>query len=256
MDFDPGYGHEPFATLVAAAPGATVYRRDRFRTEWGPIFHRGRLDGSARVLVIGQDPAAHETIARRVLCGHAGHRVQGFLAKAGVTDSYVIVNVFLYALYDLDALTISPAMQAERFRWIDAIRDTSPIEVVITFGSVAATLWASYLADREPDPAPVHARALHPSARLPEATHLANWRAALATVRAGLVTPDRPPRGTYGDAFTDADVADIPAADLPPGLPAWMRSAETWAVRGDGHDDAPKASRMTVTVPAAHRVDR
>lgn len=113
MEFDPGYGHEPFASLVHGVPGLSVYRRQRFRTEWGPVFHRGRLDGSARVLVIGQDPAAHETIARRVLCGHAGHRVQGFLHKAGIDRSYVIINAFAYSLYQPDALTISPAMRED-----------------------------------------------------------------------------------------------------------------------------------------------
>lgn len=105
------------------------------------MFHRGRLDGSARVLVIGQDPAAHETIARRVLCGHAGHRVQGFLRKAGIDRSYVIINAFAYSLYQPDALTISPAMREDRFRWIAAILETSPVEVTVTFGAVAARLW-------------------------------------------------------------------------------------------------------------------
>ena len=60
--FDPGY-HRRYATLVRDYPGEDVYLADSFRTEWGPIFHRGRLDGSACVLIIGQDPATHETIA-------------------------------------------------------------------------------------------------------------------------------------------------------------------------------------------------
>ena len=50
-------------------PEAEVYVPDQFRVEWGPIFHRGRLDGSARVLVIGQNSAQRETIVRRVLVG-------------------------------------------------------------------------------------------------------------------------------------------------------------------------------------------
>ena len=54
--FDPGYGEEPFRGLVAAYPANPAYEPRGFRLEWGPIFHRGRLDGSARVLVIGQDP--------------------------------------------------------------------------------------------------------------------------------------------------------------------------------------------------------
>lgn len=256
MEFDPGYGQPPFADLVTATPGGNVYRKQRFRTEWGPVFHRGRLDGTARVLVIGQDPAAHETVARRVLCGHAGHRVQGFLHKAGIDRSYVIINTFLYALHDLDAVTISAAMRAERFRWIDAILASSTVEVVITFGAVAGRLWDDWMADRAPAAPPTHARALHPSARLPEAVHLANWNAALQVARAGLATPDRPGAGSYGTSFTAADVRDIPAVDLPPGLPDWMRKAETWAVRGAATAAAPKAARLTVTVPPPDRVVR
>ncbi|MCY7365706.1 MAG: hypothetical protein LH469_10435 [Frankiaceae bacterium] len=52
--FDDGYGREPFRSLVEQYPGEDVYRPQDFRTEWGPVFHRGRLDGTARVLVIGQ----------------------------------------------------------------------------------------------------------------------------------------------------------------------------------------------------------
>ncbi len=54
--FDPGYADEPFHSLVRDYPDATAYPTKDFRVEWGPVFHRGRLDGSARVLLIGQDP--------------------------------------------------------------------------------------------------------------------------------------------------------------------------------------------------------
>src|SRR3712207_9549225 len=97
-EFDPGYGDKPFRELVEAAPGADVYPPDAFRLEWGPVFHRGRLDGSARVLVIGQDPAAHEAIVRRILVGEAGQRVQAFLARPGVVRSFVILNALLYSV--------------------------------------------------------------------------------------------------------------------------------------------------------------
>ena len=63
--FDVGYVQEPFATLARTYPGEEVYPAKDFRLEWGPVFHRGRLDGTARVLVLGQDPGAHESIARR-----------------------------------------------------------------------------------------------------------------------------------------------------------------------------------------------
>ena len=36
---------------------------------------------------------------RRILVGEAGRRVQGLLAKLGITRSYVFVNTFLYSVY-------------------------------------------------------------------------------------------------------------------------------------------------------------
>src|SRR5213080_675320 len=96
--FDPGYPRG-FHPLLRSYPGPETYPPADFRVEWGPIFHRGRLDGSARVLVIGQDPAQHETVARRVLVGEAGRRMQGFLAKLGIIHSYVFINTFLYSVF-------------------------------------------------------------------------------------------------------------------------------------------------------------
>src|SRR5438445_13034371 len=98
-DFDLGYSAEPFRTLCREYPDETVYPSADFRTEWGPIFHRGRLDGTARVLILGQDPAQHETIARRILVGESGQRIQWFLAKLCIDRCYVRVNEFLYRVY-------------------------------------------------------------------------------------------------------------------------------------------------------------
>src|SRR5437763_3608053 len=98
-DFDPGYGAEPFRSLCADYPDSTVYPQSDFRTEWGPIFHRGRLDGSARILVLGQDPAASESIARRILVGEAGHRAQGLLAKLGIERSYAMINTYVFSVF-------------------------------------------------------------------------------------------------------------------------------------------------------------
>jgi hypothetical protein len=38
IDFDPGYGDQPFKTLVQNYPGEDIYPPGDFRTEWGPIF--------------------------------------------------------------------------------------------------------------------------------------------------------------------------------------------------------------------------
>src|SRR5436305_14026138 len=95
--FDAGPVHEPFATLARDYPGADAYPPEMFRVEWGPIFHRGRLDGSAKVLIVGQDPGQHESIGRRCMVGEAGQRVQGLLRKLGIDHSYASGNAYLYS---------------------------------------------------------------------------------------------------------------------------------------------------------------
>lgn len=114
--FDVGYTAEPFLTLCASYPDETVYPPEQFRVEWGPIFHRGRLDGSARVLVIGQDPAQQETVIRRILVGEAGRRLQGFLAKLGITTSYVCSNTYLYSVFGKDDHMVKKPCQPRRDR--------------------------------------------------------------------------------------------------------------------------------------------
>src|SRR4051795_9822867 len=122
--FCPGYNRAPFDQLAAVYPGADVYPVKDFRLEWGPIFHRGRLDGTARVLVLGQDPATHEAISRRILVGEAGQRVQGLLGKVGITTSYVMVNTFLYSVYGQgggERHADDTAIADYRNRWLDAL---------------------------------------------------------------------------------------------------------------------------------------
>src|SRR5262249_51246706 len=133
--FDPGYGADPVRTLCAEYAGASVYPAADFRVEWGPIFHRGRLDGSARILVLGQDPAASEAITRRILVGVAGQRTQGFLAKLGIDLSYVMVNTFVYSVYGQtggEKHKDDPAIAAYRNRWIDALMAGGRIEAVVS----------------------------------------------------------------------------------------------------------------------------
>ena len=145
--FDRGYAQEPFASLVENCPGAERYPLADFRVEWGPVFHRGRLDGTARVLIIGQDPAQHEIILRRILVGTAGKRVQGFLKRLGIERSYVCINAFLYSVYGqgggnrhIDDLPIAEY----RNRWIHAILQSNPIEAVVSFGGLAKKAWAAW----------------------------------------------------------------------------------------------------------------
>ena len=141
--FDPGYHTEPFRTLCSEFPSSEGYPQSRFRVEWGPIFHRGRLDGSAKILVIGQDPAQHEAIVRRILVGEAGRRVQGFLSKLGITKSYVMINTFLYSVYGSVRVENRRNVQlvGYRNRWLDALLLDSKIEAVVALGIHATEAW-------------------------------------------------------------------------------------------------------------------
>jgi uracil-DNA glycosylase len=268
-DFDAGYGDEPFATLCRSYPGPETYPPRDFRVEWGPVFHRGRLDGSARVLVMGQDPGPHEVITRRILVGEAGQRVQGFLAKLGISRSYVMVNAFLYSVYGQrggDRHRTNPDIAAYRNRWLDALLVDSGVEAVITLGRLARTAFEQWKATPAGAASAItHRAVIHPT--YPESASaggqttkaaataqlLDGWNQALADLRPRLTHPDHDPDpAPYGPALTDDDLAPIPAADLPPGLPAWMRALDPWAVR-TGRTAHEKRATITVAVPPPFR---
>ena len=263
-EFDPGYFAEPFRALCKQFPGADAYPSSQFRLEWGPIFHRGRLDGSARVLVIGQDPAQHETIVRRVLVGEAGRRLQGFLAKLGIRTSYAIVNTFLYSVYgSVNATTKRGAeLVAYRNRWLDALLAGGKVEGVLTLGMAAAEAWQLYQATPAGAAVQVaYAPITHPTqpessskgdkTKLAAATKklLDNWNGGLAVLKPAVKHPDVPtPLVHYGDAWGADDRKPIPECDMPAGLPAWMHENDGWAAR-KGATDIAKRRNITVTVP-------
>lgn len=265
MEFDSGYGEQPFRDLCANYPGAETYDPHDFRIEWGPIFHRGRLDGSARVLVVGQDPAQHETIVRRILVGTAGRRIQGFLAKLGITQSYVLVNTFLYSVYGQSGGTKhknDPGIVEYRNKWFKAVLRHGNIEAVVSLGGLADEAWKAWL--KTPDGAAYKTLAYqhitHPtwpeSSAHDSATRAANtkimltkWNAALAELAPQVTHPDvQTPLVSYGDAFKPSELVDIIAKDFPAGLPAWMRGDAAWAVR-QGADAATKRRTITITIP-------
>ena len=259
--FDPGYGQEPFRSLVAGYPDASAYPESAFRVEWGPVFHRGRLDGTARVLVIGQDPAQHEVIARRILIGEAGHRLQGFLAKLGIESSYVLVNTFLYSVYGQQGgehHAADPAIVAYREQWLDAVLATAPIEAVIALGHLADGAWQAYTASHpveagyvhithptQPESASRHDATQHPALI---AALLQNWNQGLDAIAPHVLHPDvARPLEHYGSEFAPGDKRPIPMADLPAGSPEWMAADDGWAERPD--DGPMKRWTITVTVP-------
>jgi uracil-DNA glycosylase len=270
--FDPGYVHPPFADLAADFPGADVYPASDFRLEWGPIFHRGRLDGSARVLVLGQDPGAHESASRRILIGEAGQRVQGFLHKLGIQRSYVAVNTFLYSVYGQSGGNQhkdDAGIVAYRNRWLDALLVGSKVEAVIALGGLADDAWQKWKATPSGQGAAAalaYAHVTHPTQ--PESSSggdatklkaaitamLQNWNTALQALHPKVSHPDTSvPLVLYGASFAAAEKPPIPAGDLPAGSPPWMLDQDGWAKRA-GTTPQQKRYSITVTVPTTFQV--
>jgi hypothetical protein len=262
--FDPGYGEEPFRSLVASYPGANVYKGSDFRSEWGPVFHRGRLDGSARVLVIGQDPAQHETVARRILVGEAGHRLQGFLFKLGIDRSYVMINTFLYCLFGQGGAAGKANVTGivnYRHKWLDALFAHEPIEAVVALGQLADQAWDKWSKTANGSTfSPAYVKITHPTQ--PEsaagnnpakhaqyiAAMLDNWNNGLQAIKPGISSPDKNRSlKLYGSSFASGEKKPIPMDDMPGGTPQWMATDDGWADRtGSG---SVKRRTITVTVP-------
>jgi hypothetical protein len=219
-EFDHGPSAQ-LAELFDRVPDPPV--KDDFWFDWGPIFYRGRLDGSARVICIASDPGPTERIAGRTLVGNAGQRVQGLLGKLGLTRSYVCLNAWAYALHPSRSFSergrLGDPKQVEwRNELYDAVAGPS-LEAIIAFGfmaQAAVALWSA-----------------RPQVELKELPHPSNpneeelldaWRAAVAELR-GIVTLDADGDNSgpiYGSAFDEADYAAIPRRDLPFGAPAFL----------------------------------
>ena len=194
----------------------------RFRLDFGPVYYRGRLDGSARVLVMGQDPSTNEILAHRILVGRSGQRVQGFLNKIGITRSYLMLNTFLFSVFGqfdsrLEAISKEPEIEGYRNAFLERIVAENKIQAIVTFGRGAQRGFERWPRGNQ---FPVF-HATHPAAE--EADVIANWNQILPGLR-GLVEPDEAlgaETSLYGETFVPTDHASIPSIDLPFGLPDW-----------------------------------
>jgi len=220
-EFDKG-PPQRFANVFAQCPDYGALKA-HFWYDWGPVFYRGRLDGSARVLCVASDPGATERIAGRTLVGDAGQRVQGFLAKLGLSRSYLCLNAFSYALIpsqssDGDDVLTDPAQVTWRNRLFRMARGKN-LQAIVAFGvqaQKAVDLWPGK------GDTPVF-KVPHPSSR-DETVLLAKWKSAVVSLR-GIVTPDDDgPNGlpNYGSVFREGDYASVPRRDLPFGAPAFL----------------------------------
>jgi hypothetical protein len=221
--YDPGPPSQ-WHTFFSKAP-LDFYQQHpakRFRLEYGPVYYRGRLDGTARVLVVGQDPATDELLAHRPFVGLSGQRLQGLLTKIGLKRSYVIVNTFLYPVFgqfdsELEKISLSPTLLDYRNALFDKLAHDNPLSAVITIGAAprhAIEHWPGK------GTLPIF-NLTHPAAS--ESMVLPNWNNALPNIQA-IVAPDEGAVADltpYGTAFTAADEVAIPRHDLPFGIPDW-----------------------------------
>src|SRR5262245_11229345 len=215
MDATPDY---------QAAVGDTT----TFWYAFGPVLYRGRLDGSARVICIASDPGPAECLpfARRTLVGDSGQKVQGFLAKLGLTRSYVLVNAYAVAMHPgaktkgLQVLKTNVAIKTARHNLYNALLAGGAVQAVITFGDQASTAYQLWAASNPAGAAVAACHLNHPANVDRKATsndpHLKTWAKAI-TKRRTLVTADAggdPTGPNYGAYFTELDYARIPRWDL------------------------------------------
>lgn len=232
-EFDPGPPVK-FARLFADVPSHAAFK-ELFWYDWGPVFYRGRLNSTARLLCIASDPGPTERLVGRTLVGDAGQRVQGFLTKLGLTRSYLCLNAHAYALFPGQAskgarVLNDPAILTWRNSLYDAAKGKN-LQAIVAFGEQArqaVELWPGK------GTLPVF-HIPHPSSR--DQTKLVDtWRAAVEELR-GIVAPDAdgdPTIPNYGTTFTEADYVRIPMRDLPFGVPAWIGD-DAW-----GRNSRPK----------------
>lgn len=244
---DPGPAGSMKALLDSVPDyGAEVGDTSTFWYAFGPVLYRGRLDGSARVLGIASDPGPTECLpfVRRTLVGDSGQRTQGFLAKLGLTRSYVLVNAFAVALHpDQTAkgrqlLHTSSALKTWRHGFFDRLLAGGALQAVVAFGEnahVAYDLWtaANPAATALPVEKVAHPAAIDRTGSGDDAA-LKAWARTVTRLRPK-VTPDSdgdPDGPNFGAYFTECDYTRIPRRDLMPMAPAFVGddSWGRWAV--------------------------
>jgi hypothetical protein len=211
--FDAGPSRE-FAETFARSLNYAPYV-GHFWCDWGPIFYRGRLNGTARVLCVASDPGPTERVAMRTLVGDAGQHVQGFLANIGLTHSYVCLNAFVYALHphsfsEGGRIFRDPEHLAWRNELFDKAKGPNNLQADVAFGAQAEG--AIELWEGKGD-LPVF-KVPHPSNRDPRRL-LDAWREAVTSLRTSSLPIPRLSRyhQTTGACFGGGISRTVPVAE-------------------------------------------
>ena len=157
-EHDPGpTDASGWAALFGETPnyrglGKAVVGREAFRWHHGPMFYRGRLDGSAKVLIVGQEGAQDESLSHRSFTGGTGARMQHMLRFLGLDRSYLFLNSFIYPIFgqytqDLRPLAQDPRspIAIHRNRVFDKAVIDGDIRLVVAVGTAAKESVASWI---------------------------------------------------------------------------------------------------------------
>ena len=234
IEFDKGPSPS-MAKLLMQHPDYTPVK-DLFWFNWGPLFYRGRLDKSAKILCVASDPGPTERIGNRALIGNAGQRVQGFLSKIGITRSYVCLNGFIYSLHPSnlsDGLRLIEDPLHTKWRNKVFEKATGPaLQAIVAFGEIAkktVDLWTGKAA------VPVF-ETYHPSYRYDESRLTADWNRVITALRA-IVTKDADGNHAlplYGNKIVETDYAPVPRRDFPFGTAPFLGDESWLRVGGSG----------------------
>ena len=250
--FDPGICQEPFVTLCDEAPDPSIFPSSSFRVEWGPIFHRGRLDGTRADIVhrpgsrtkrdyCPANPDRRGRPSSPGLPGKARHRPQLCDAQR--------VTLQRYNQSSAKKHVNDPVIVAYRNRWLSALTTSGSLEAVVAFGSLADAAWQEFAMSSERAAAIPYQHIPHPTSpelggaapeRIKKATAamLRKWNAALEALRQAVQHPDAVrPFVPYGVAFQPSELVEIPSFDMPAGIPD-MDARHRWMGRPHRHNDS------------------
>jgi uracil-DNA glycosylase len=167
-EHDPGPTNASgWAAVFADTPnyrglGRAVLGREAFRWQHGPMFFRGRLDGSAKVVLVGQEGAQDESLSHRSFTGGTGARMQHFLHHLGLDRSYLFLNSFVYPIFGQYSDALRPLAQDRRSpiaqhrnRILDKAVVDGDVRLVVAVGRAAkesiATWVRAHGGDADPD---------------------------------------------------------------------------------------------------------
>lgn len=244
-----------WARLFAETPnyrrlGAEALGREKFRWHFGPMFYRGRLEGGARVLLLGQEGAQDESLAHRSFVGGSGARMQHFLRYLGITRSYLFLNSFIYPIYGQYDQALKPFAQspdnpivAHRHQVFEQALKDNDLRLVITVGNAAQDSLATWRKHRgQALPAHLeHVHVVHPGSAAAgggSAVRTSFEKAAKKIVTQ--IAKDASWLPADADGTRDFSVAykygaaPIPFRDLPFGVCWRIGRGSTSSNRGDG----------------------